>query len=158
MTTLSTPNNIQKFNELAGKTFNLLYESFPVRRALLFHQNYGLLEYGNAFNEDMVNVGDSEERNFIKATVEWLVMSGYVSIANIDEYGVHGAVLTAKGLEVMNLVPETIGGKKNELTVAGILREGLKAGEAKAVAEGLSWLFRKGLEFVPIIVHSLSAG
>ena len=57
--------------------------------------------------------------------------SGCIRVAEFSDAGAHGAVLPAKGVEVMNLVPETIGGKKNEKTIGSIVSEGIKTAEPR---------------------------
>lgn len=100
---MSTPINIKKFNEITGIVLASLYESFPVRKTFTVERLFPetILD---PFDEPSIN----HDAIFVTETVSWLIEHGYIS-ANI-QYGCSfsDAVLTAKGLELLKLTPNSL--------------------------------------------------
>ncbi len=84
------PKNIERFNEIVGEIFGRLYESFPVK-----------------IDIKAVDIVRQNELTFFLDTVDWLKNSGYL-IGARSSGGIHNAVLTAKGLEVLNATPGSL--------------------------------------------------
>ncbi|EIU0511074.1 TPA: hypothetical protein ACJINS_004821 [Escherichia coli] len=84
------PKNIERFNEIVGEIFGRLYESFPVK-----------------IDIKAVDIVRQNELTFFLDTVDWLKNSSYL-IGARSSGGIHNAVLTAKGLEVLNATPGSL--------------------------------------------------
>ncbi|HAG3149662.1 TPA: hypothetical protein G8O65_003923 [Salmonella enterica] len=85
-----TTKNIERFNEIVGEIFGRLYESFPVK-----------------IDIKAIDIVRQNELAFFLDTVDWLKNSGYL-IGVRSSGGIHNAVLTAKGLEVLNATPGSL--------------------------------------------------
>lgn len=101
-----TTSNIQQFDEITGQVLGALYENFPVPRHLLIEQ---FIETGYTFHEQMGMDIANERGEFFIACIEWLSESGYLRFKNQSHgSGFLNAVLTAKGLEALKAVPESL--------------------------------------------------
>lgn len=106
--------NIEHFNEVTGQVFACLYESFPLPLALR-PKLLGIDEHdgGECSPEIAEALGvepQSAEEVLFKHSVTWLIQAGYIS-AKPPSYGSYffaEARLTAKGLEVLNAIPENL--------------------------------------------------
>lgn len=100
---MSTPINIKKFNEITGIVLASLYESFPVRKTFTVERLFPET-IPDPFDEPSIN----HDAIFVTETISWLIEHGYIS-ANIQYgYSFSDAVLTAKGLELLKLTPNSL--------------------------------------------------
>lgn len=109
---MSLPN-IQRFNEYTGAILASLYEHFPVRKSLL-PRNF--IEGGAAavmVPDDHLGERQSDEAVFFMATVQWLVDAGYVQCKKAFHDYAADATLTAKALEALNALPDSLSGKQS---------------------------------------------
>jgi hypothetical protein len=112
-------SNIERFDEIAGKAFGLLYESFPVPRNIMIRH---LTQKDSAINE---NDFTEEEGYFIIASLQWLINSGYITAARPGSImGFSDVVLTAKSLEVMKAIPDSLQTPLGERLVEAAKGEG----------------------------------
>lgn len=87
--------NVELFNVYAGKAFALLYEAFPLPKAISV--------------EDLVNsvslddVAENTARQVAGHTMLWLADTGYVN--RLGEIAPFRYVLSSKGFEVLNTTP-----------------------------------------------------
>lgn len=98
--------NIDRFDEIAGRVFVDLYDSFPQPRSLKL--------------EDYVKDEDPEQNfvmewakkearcDFVNDSVSWLKEAGFITAGKRMANCVPNAVLTAKGLECLKLTPESL--------------------------------------------------
>jgi len=93
--------NIELFDLYVGKTFVKLYESFPLRCEL------DICEMTDKeFDEETLKT--PKECDIYRDTVIWLSESGYINYDAQHEYGFRGVVLSAKGLELLKAIPESM--------------------------------------------------
>lgn len=100
--------NIELFDEYVAKIFGDLYENFPIPIAVNACKISGYEdtdEYGTPVDSEGVAVKDFE---VCKATIDWLIEAGYLRAKNGNQYGYSQCVLTAKGLEVLKSVPDSV--------------------------------------------------
>lgn len=95
-------SNIEQFDEIVGKAFALLYESFPMPRELMYGQ---VIE-----SDDLAEADDAKSAAFFMASIQWLIDTGYLSAKELQQIGFSGAVLTAKGLEALKALPDSLQG------------------------------------------------
>jgi len=106
--------NIERFNEITGQVFACLYESFPLpmvlRPKLLGIEEHEGGEYSPEVGEVLGVEPQSAEEVLFKHSVTWLIQAGYIA-AKKPDYDSHffaEARLTARGLEVLNAIPENL--------------------------------------------------
>ena len=104
---MATPDNIARFDQHAGQILALLYENFPVP-VLLKSENF--VETPRVYNEHVMADVASDESEFFSHTVAWLTRAGFIEVEALDPRHMYtrGAVLTAKGLEVLNVQPDNL--------------------------------------------------
>ncbi|SPJ33466.1 hypothetical protein [Kushneria phyllosphaerae] len=100
-------DNIDFFDELTGKILARLYEAFPVRALL---KSADFVDNPTTYSDAVMADVASKESEFFMATAEWLQRAGYIEATMSDRSRlyIHGAVLTAKGLEVLKVRPDNL--------------------------------------------------
>lgn len=155
---MSEPNNIKSFNEIVACVFNDLYASFP-RRISLFPPKYlGVeLDKGKLCDDDgyytAKKIGEDEdvkvgweELRFVEHSILWLIETGYVSVKDqLKHYYFTEAVLTAKGLELLKLVPSSVDGDKSvgekiKDAIGGGMKDVASSVVSAALTQGFSLL------------------
>ena len=86
------------------------------------------------------------------ATFIWLEGSGYITFRKNME-SVHGCVLTAKGLEVLNAIPSSL---STSQTAGEFVSKAVKAGAAESVSSAVKFILAKGIEYVPLVINTVS--
>lgn len=99
-------SNIDNFNEVTGRIFLDLYDSFPQPFQIDFDNYITPLSNSTDPVEDVVH--NFYERKFISNSVTWLKETGYLTSISDDEYSFYGTVLTEKGLECLKKVPTSL--------------------------------------------------
>ncbi|KAB0502783.1 hypothetical protein [Pseudomonas lini] len=135
--------NIERFDQLTGRIFAVLYEDFPMTVDLT----------DEAFTDAIVvDPVDSEEGmdqlmargEFFSATVLWLIKSGYISFYE-DISKTHdmflGCTLTAKALEALKATPSTLSGD----SIGASLQAAAKGGMVEAIKSLTNDALSKGL-------------
>lgn len=140
-------SNIARFDEYTGKIFAALYQRFPEPLLLQTHE---YVESPTEFSDFLGCDTASKESEFFCHTVVWLEKAGYIETEEVDGryLYVQGVVLTAKGLEVLNIQPDSLeqrvslGSRITRATreegvemLRGLVREALSAG-AKMMVYG----------------------
>jgi hypothetical protein len=123
-------SNIEKFDDITGKIFAELYQSFPLPQTLMAE---AIVETALYFDEEHQMDVPTEDAEFFIATANWLMQAGYLTCEPYPYMRIDNAVLTAKGLEVLKAVPDSVNSKTSigeELT--NTAKEG-----GKEVARGL---------------------
>ena len=139
--------NIERFNVLAGATLGLLYESFPVPRDLDLSQDYKCeAVVSKAMRRVVLSRQEEDEANFIYATVRWLQQAGYITFAEERRFplGFRGGILTAKGLEALQAIPDAINPDKK--SAGQILAEHIKTGTGDYVRETVKAVLAAGVK------------
>ncbi|MHA1009587.1 hypothetical protein [Enterobacter roggenkampii] len=99
-------SNIDKFDEITGRIFANLYETFPQPITINFEEYTTSLATSNDPVDGVIH--NYFERQFVSDSVVWLRDSGYITSVSNDEYSIHGTILTAKGLECLKKVPASL--------------------------------------------------
>lgn len=102
---MSTPPNLELFNETVGKTFAFLYENFPVEKSVSLEKLLDLnpLEIGSADFEEAMT-----KRDICYYSIKWLIDAGYVSAKPRPYSNFDDAVLTARGVELLKIHPKAL--------------------------------------------------
>lgn len=98
-------SNIEKFDDMVGKVFAELYLSFPLPHAL---QAEDFMESTTRRHDVYEMDLPSDDAEFFIATAEWLIQSGFIYGEPRYYTHVEKAVLTAKGLEVLHAIPNSL--------------------------------------------------
>lgn len=118
-------SNIDRFDDTVGKAFGLLYESFPLPRSLLAGEFVG---EKNVMDETGFTGAElTNDAEFFMASIQWLIDAKYVSAKDRMLIGFRDVVLTAKGLEVLKAVPDSLKGPIGERLAEAAKTEGLGA-------------------------------
>lgn len=123
-------SNIDQFNEITGQVFAHLYQAFPIPTELR-PSSIGLLEAAPGdYDHESGIVSGAEEKSHaemvFKHSVDWLIRTGYLTCRQYPGSDVfEAAVLTAKGLEVLNAVP---GSLQQKASIGEQLAEASKSG------------------------------
>lgn len=100
--------NMDLFDEYAARILAELYEAFPVKTPLNASTYCGhseINDYGEPVDE---NGNPSKAFHIARATIEWLIETGYIRSDGMWQYGAKPAVLTPMGLAVLKAAPESL--------------------------------------------------
>ena len=124
------------FNNCVAKVLNSLYENFPV---------------GTDFElEDFSEFNSEEKSDIFFSTVRFLEKEEYIRISHQVYGGFMAVVLTAKGLSLLNLTPDSLDPKN---TFQSRIKSGLKNGSEAFVSETIKRLLSEG---VGLLLKSVS--
>ncbi|VVP05437.1 hypothetical protein PS903_03001 [Pseudomonas fluorescens] len=123
-------SNIEKFDDITAKVFAELYLSFPVPKTLMAED---FVESAMVFDERHGMEIPTDDAEFFIATAEWLMQAGYLTCKPYPYLRVDNAVLTAKGLEILKAIPDSVNSKS---TIGEELATTAKEG-GKEFARGL---------------------
>lgn len=131
--------NIERFDQLTGLVFSKLYQSFPIAIDLNVMQFADVLAYDRPISEDELRLG-GEPYDFFDNTIQWLIESGYVVSRHSSSYPYtfETCTLTAKALEVLKTVPQSVGGESLGGRIATAAQEGATAKLKELAGEVLS--------------------
>lgn len=102
---MSQPN-INKFNEITGRIFSALYDSFPQPLQINFEDYLTpLTSPNNPVDEVADNFFGCQ---FVSDSATWIKEAGYITSVSSDRFSFYGTVLTAKGLECLKKVPTSL--------------------------------------------------
>lgn len=132
-------SNIERFDQLTGLVFSKLYQSFPIAIDLHVMQFADALVYDKPITEDDRFRG-GEPFDFFDNTIQWLIESGYVVSRHASSYAYtfETCTLTAKALEVLKAVPQSVGGESLGGRIAAAAQEGATAKLKELAGEVLS--------------------
>ena len=135
--------NIQKFDHLASKIFADLYESFPVPRIIWLGDYIStVFEVSPPDDENMGEEAISAV-DFYQHTMDWLEKAGFIEVLDRNHVGETQVGLTARGLEALKLVPDSLKGEKSlgeqltEAAKAGVLDQ-IRELTGKVIGAGVS--------------------
>ena len=100
--------NIELFDEYVARTLGMLYGSFPIRIGLDALQMSGNPEVDDFGVPIDARGKRSKAFDVCMATIEWLIDTGYIDCKERDQYGYSRCALTARGLEILKAVPESV--------------------------------------------------
>lgn len=132
-------SNIDLFDRITGLIFSKLYQSFPVTETL------NVMSFTEALPDEVERPGE-----FFSDTLKWLITSGYL-MGEPDAkhpYTFHKCTLTAKGLEVLKAVPDSITGKTLGAQLQDAAKKGMfdsvKSLTGKALSAGAHMTYSAG--------------
>lgn len=128
-------NNIERFNDCTAKLLATLYAEFPHRLDIDYHE-WLSMAYGEAKDEDYA---------FCESTLSWLSEAGYVDVKIFHSMGAAKMVLTAKGLEILKVVPESL---KSKESIGDALVRSLKSGAFEVAKDLVSAAFTQGFKLM----------
>lgn len=147
-------SNIEKFDTTAVLALAELYTRFPVRKTL-FARDFILTDDGDRAvalsREDEAFIDDSDptysdRKDFAFETLLWLVKAGYIHGEPKPYDRIEEAVLTAKGLEVLKVTPDSLQGAQE--TLGEKLQKAAKDGIGAAGRALITQLVTLGVKYV----------
>jgi len=147
-------SNMERFDLLTGAVFAELYESFP--EPLILDPYHFLTQIApEGQDKDVQNEQAFGAIEFFGHTIDWLTRTGYLThntTVRSDLSIFENCVLTAKGLEVLKALPDSITGKtlgsqlhdaaKNGLldSVKSLAGKALGVGASMTYSAAASWM------------------
>lgn len=114
-------SNIEKFDEVTGTVFAILYGRFPLQKPLMIADIVGDENVTREFQPGFFTPTD--ECMFAYSSINWLIESGYITAKPRSYESFTDAVLTAKGLETLKAIPDSLqpalGKQLNEAMLSG---------------------------------------
>ena len=137
--------NIERFNVIVGTTLGLLYEAFPVPKDLDLSNDYKCESVSKAIRRVALSRQEHDEALFIYATVRWLQQAGYITFAEERKFplGFRGGILTAKGLEALQAIPDSI--NPDRKSAGQLLAEFIKTGIGDCFREAVKTVLGAGV-------------
>ncbi|AXM95601.1 hypothetical protein ACU5P1_16915 [Pseudomonas plecoglossicida] len=123
-------SNIEMFDEITGKLFAKLYLQFPLPTYLTAED---FVSNATQFDERQGMEVPTKEAEFFFATGKWLMDAGYLTAKPHPFTHFTEAVLTAKGLEVLKAVPDSVSSKDS----IGEQLSGLAKEQGREATKGL---------------------
>lgn len=133
-------SNIERFDTIVVLALADLYSRFPVRQYLASSKfivtedgehvdGLSSEEEGLLFAEGL-HLKDPyfKRRNFAFESLRWLVDAGYIHGTPAAYNGINDAVLTAKGLEVLKAIPDSLQGSLGERLVEAVKADSREVG------------------------------
>ncbi|MGK2740525.1 hypothetical protein ACSHT0_06485 [Tepidicaulis sp. LMO-SS28] len=121
--------NIDKFNEQAARLFAHLYESFPEPVDCAYAELLGDLEEKRS--DEPLEWLEVDEQ-FARSTMSWLVNEDFIDAQGFDTAAMRGAVLTSKGLQILNAVPVAL---QTQASIGDELKDAVKQGARDKIKE-----------------------
>lgn len=139
-------SNIEKFDDIASRIFAELYQSFPLPKTLSTDDYLdNETQWDETFQEEfLIDCGE-----LFAATVTWLMNAGYFTAVFSRSDQVEGAVLTAKGLEVLRAFPSSL---QSGPSIGERLAGAAKAGGAETMRGLLSEALGIGARLISPLV------
>ncbi|MBE5527449.1 hypothetical protein A9J41_00770 [Laribacter hongkongensis] len=134
-------SNIERFDEITAQLFSTLYQSFPAP-VFLAAGNFvsPATQYSKVRGYDVA----SDEAEFWAACVIWLQEAGYIRYESHESLTASfwEVVLSPKGLEVLNSIPDSLSGKD---TIGDQLVDAARTGATDLLKEGVKTALAKGV-------------
>ena len=135
-------SNIEKFDDLAGRILAELYESFPVATVI---STEDFMDSGRHWDDVLEMEVLDDGGTFFISTATWLINAGYISGSAFQNLFIEKAVLTAKGLEVLKALPESL---NSGPSIGEQLSDAAKAGSTEVMRGLLSQALSIGARLV----------
>ncbi|WP_409284307.1 hypothetical protein [Pseudomonas protegens] len=109
-------SNIERFDEITGKVFAHLYQSFPIPTSMgaefvgVKISSTTLTPHIGAPSGGIYDLSVEERKTFdiFIHSVNWLAKAGYIDVSDRLHTTFYGVTLTAKGLEVLKATPSSL--------------------------------------------------
>jgi hypothetical protein len=141
----SVCTNIELFDEYTAKILGELYQAFPIKKSLEATAITGhttLDDFGMPLN---AQGKPSKHFDVCMATIAWLAEAGYMHRGSQQNYGFDECVLTAKGLEVLKSVPESLQASEG---IGDKLVSALRQGAIDTAKDAAGMAIRAGIKMM----------
>ncbi len=131
-----TTSNIERFDEIAAQVLGRLYQEFPLP---VYLAAADFVSTATCYCEATCGDVPSPDARFFESSVLWLGEAGYLRYAE-HQYQLasfRDVVLTAKALEVLKAIPESLTGH----TLGERLADGAKTGGKELALEAIRQVF-----------------
>lgn len=134
--------NIELFNLSVAEILGECYENFPERINIKESDiAFKVLEYyDDSVSDDLVAFTD-QLFSISSSTIEWLEQAGYIWVGGRDHNDFYRVTLSGKGLELLNLVPDSI---NNKDTLGSSFLKGTKNISKESVLSAIKLLLSEG--------------
>ncbi|WP_318476120.1 hypothetical protein [Photobacterium leiognathi] len=130
--------NIDYFNQISAKIFDILQSEFPLRVRIdeVAFFGYEPIEFDPLEGRSLT--GEQEyEFKMLSETIIWLSESGYIRCRDhINEKS--DVVLTEKGLELLKLKPDTLNGNTVGDTIFSLMKKGSESAAGAVLSTALT--------------------
>ena len=149
---MAVPPNIEKFSLYTATIFALLYEKFPVPFDLHIHH---LEKDWHVEGSQAAPIQANDSGEIAVYTAAWLRDSGFISYMGPKNSAFFNqCVLSAKGLEIMNAVPDVL---TSNQTLGSFLGDIVKTGARESAIEGVKFALAKGVQYLPFLTNFASS-
>ena len=121
-------DNIKQFNEVSAIIFNYLYDNFPKPVSMKMHELVG-----GEIDTDELYVCKKTE--FARDVVNWLREEGFIKAGGGNFAFYSQCILTAQGLDALNSVPASLGGKES---IISKIKSGIASGSSEAIKAAIA--------------------
>lgn len=117
-------SNIDQFNTVTAEVFVTLYQSFPVEIDLDV-QNFTHENISDYYQTSDLGGGLflKNHAKLIHSAIRWLIDEGYIRTDRESKSSFRLCILTSKGLEVLNLMPDSLDSSIGEKLVSAVKEE-----------------------------------
>ncbi len=136
--------NIELFNLSVAEVMGVCYESFPER---IHIRSITISDKVSGYYPEESN---DEENNIVwqifpiaTATIQWLEQAGYLWVGNQEQDDFLGVTLTPKGLELLNMIPDSLSQKE---PVGSLLLGGLKTSAKETALTIMKTVLAEGVK------------
>lgn len=142
-------SNIELFDQYTARVLSELYQSFPFKKDLIISELIKDSGYSGQIEQDHFDIvtGDESAKRraeLLEETIEWLGQSGYLHYRDRQPYVRFADVrLTAKALEVMKSLPESL---KQKQMLGDLLVKSVSSGAASTTKTILSQIISHGIQ------------
>lgn len=139
--------NIDLFNKQTAQIFAILWENFPVLQEISYEEFDAELPNGYfpSLGADVpIPQSTIELRNVVDGTFNFLGENGYISYKTDGWYSFNGVRLTEKGLAVLKIKLESLGGGES---MGDKILSAVKDGTPAVIAGAVTNLLSLGVNF-----------
>lgn len=130
--------NIDDFNKIAAKLFDVLQDKFPVRTQIdeVAFFGYESIKYHPAEGRTLTDK-QKYEFKMLSETIIWLSESGFIRCRD-HPHEKSDVVLTEKGLELLKLKPDTLSGDTVGDRIVNLIKKGSESAAAGVFSTALT--------------------
>lgn len=155
-------SNIERFDEITGKIFAHLYQSFPVPTRLgtqlvgVSVSSMVTIPHSGPAYGGIHDLDEAERKtvDFFVHSAKWLAKAGYIDILLIGQTEFLDVTLTAKGLEVLKATPKSL---ENSESLGQQLVTAAKGGFADQLRDLTSSVLKRGVALAVTTASELAA-
>lgn len=145
-------NNMEIFNIAVAEVFGQCFANFPM--GINFDCVEIAIQISMLLSESEIHARSDiveREANIVYATIKWLEEAGYIWINSRDlSHSFYGVILAPKGLEVLNVVPDSL---NKSVNAGNVLSRGIKEVGMKTAKDLTTTLLSFGAKYQVQINH-----